>query len=386
MEDYAFAPGKPGKDRVTNTLYDRLAHQMFDRRPNTTRIPRRRSIQCLHDFVDHLNNSPSITRPIGDVLIAGHANDGGDFFVPLHRGQKGATTYELLEDSYTDPAKEIILADATMGHTPGDPPNRYVHIKGCNIGKALPFLGNMIFAMGAAINVTAPKHFHYLYHHRHYGVFESMQYQFRAMNPTRFATRAELITALMATTPQYYDGTNVPQPDLEAWIPRTIRSTQKFDVRARLGITLGRRSTIEVEREFRVRPDRLVLRIPITGTAPGNQADQLTALDTHLGNLRFRDDDVESSFSPDHPFPAFVRQGYASKQAFLDGYTWTFSLNRRRTTLVATGIRYVYTLAIPITDRASGNLMFNFYPNDGSAHAAILTTLDTSDSRFFETA
>ena len=384
--DYAFAPGKPGKDGVTNTLYDRLAHRMFDRRPNTTRIPRRRSIQCLHDFVDHLNNSPSIPRPIEDVLIAGHANDSGDFFVPLHRGQRGPTTYELLEDSYADPTKEILLADATMGHTPGTAPNRYVHIKGCNIGKALPFLGNVVFAMGPAINVTAPKHFHYLYFHRHYGAFESMQYQFRAMSPTRFANRAALIAAFMATTPQYYDGTNVPQPDLEAWIPRTIRNTQKFDVRAPLGVTLGRRSTIEIEREFRVRRDQVVLRIPVTGTAPNGQPARMAALDTHLGNLRFRGDDAESSFSPDHAFPAFVRQGYASKQDFLDGYTWTFSLNRRRTTLVATGIRYVYTLAIPITDRASGNLMFNFYPNAGSPHAAILNTLQTSDSRFFETA
>lgn len=382
--DYAFAPGKPGRERVVTTVYDRLAQRMLDRRPNTTRIPRRRSIQCLHDFVQHLINAPSVPKPIEDILIGGHANDSGEWFVPLHRRQRGPTTYELLEDSYTDPSKEISLPPSIFGLNEGDPPTQYVHLKGCNIGRSLPFLGNIIFAMGP-INVTAPKHFHYLYYHRHYGVFESMQYQYRVLSPTRITDRAALIAAFMATNPQYYDGTAVPESDLTPWIPRNIRRTQKFNIHAPLGLVLGRRRTIEVEREFRYRRDTLTLRIPTPGTPPTDPAARMAALSGHLDNLFFREGDPEGSFSPDHPYPAFVRKGYASKQAFLDGYTWTFTRHRSRNILIATGVRYRYVLAIPIMDRATGHLMFNYYPNTGSSHTAVLDTLETSDSRFFET-
>jgi hypothetical protein len=43
----------------------------------------------------------------------------------------------------------------------------------------------------------------------------------------------------------------------------------------------------------------------------------------------------------------------------------------------------MYTVVVPITDPATGNLVFNFYPNAGSPHAAI-TNFQESDVEYFE--
>ena len=74
-------------------------------------------------------------------------------------GQIGSTKYETLEDSLKDATKSINV-DKVIGFKAGNPITHSVHIKGCNLGQAMPFVTKLKEALGGNVKLTVPKLFH----------------------------------------------------------------------------------------------------------------------------------------------------------------------------------------------------------------------------------
>lgn len=351
---------------------------MFQRRPQSTLIAQRNNRSTVRQFINHVSTSAAIPRPIDDLLIGTHANDEGFLFIPMFPGQNGATVFETLEDAIADAAKSIAIPDATIGHNAGDPITHSFHIKGCNIGKARPILVKLKEALGDNVHVTAPKHFHMLYYHSHYGVWEAMEYEFKIIRPNAFANRAAALADFQSNANfTRIDGSAIPAADWNKWLPTRINRNNRKTVNVNLGQQIGSRSTIPALQEFRSRTNQFVYTIafPSAADVPANRAAREAARDQSLNN--------NPRFDANHDFPEYQRWGYRSVADFIQGYNWNFGRNGRR--LVCTGERHEYTVIVPILDPATGNIIFNFYPNAGSPHAAVTNGLVVSDARFFET-
>ena len=99
--DFGFAPD--GDAHVGNL---RL---MFERRASTTLIHAKNApgVNTVQQFITHLNSNSKITKPVDDLLIGAHANNEGQFFIPMFPGQNGHTKFETLEASLKDAKKSI---------------------------------------------------------------------------------------------------------------------------------------------------------------------------------------------------------------------------------------------------------------------------------------
>jgi hypothetical protein len=378
--DYGFAPGGTPQDgRVRN---------MFSRRGNTTLIAAARNRSTVKQFIAHLVSTGTITKPIEDILIGTHANSQGYLFIPLHPNQAGPTTYEIAEDTITDASKSIAVPDALIGYTTGDPIINNFHIKGCNIGKATPFLDKLKEAIGGNLNITAPLHFHGLFDLSSHGTWELMQYEFRLVRKTAFATRADYLTDLDAEGFTFYNGDAIATADWESWVPQNITQPSSVVVNLNLGVTINKRTTIPFDQAFRYRSSDYTFTItfPNAGSIPASTADRMTALDTALDGFKYRSTDTIGGFDSSHPYPEYVRWGYSSKQDFIDEHDWRFSVSGSR--LVCLGRFHEYTMLVTVTDRDAanlGNVIFNFYPIASTGLAAITTGLQVTDNNFFAT-
>jgi len=363
--DYGFAPG--------STAQDRRARNLFSRRANTTLVATK-SLATVRGFANVLLTSGTVTRPIDDALIAAHANSEGWIFIPMFPKQKGGTNFETLEQTLSDPSKSVAIDDAVIGFTTGDPIMHSVHFKGCNIGKAPAFLTKFREALGDNVMVTAPKHFHGIYEHTAFGTFEYMAYEFQVRNKAYFPSRAAILSAFDAGGFTYIDGTAVTTADWSKWVPKKkVSKSVKTPLSPKLGVTIGKRKTIEVEREYRVTPLTFSWSIKYSGGAPpSTKAARQAAFEASVSG--------DAAFQATHPYPWYERLGYTDVTDFFAGYTWTHDV--KKNTLYTTGTRVEYTIVLPITD-AAGNLVFNFHPLSTTPYTAI-TNLNETDSDYFE--
>ncbi|WP_417361710.1 hypothetical protein [Galbibacter sp.] len=372
--DYAFAPGRTGQDnRVRN---------MFNRMDNTTLI-NRHSVTTVRQFIQHLSSNGSVTRPIEDALNGAHANAQGFLFISMYPGQQGPTSFETLEDTMSNSNRSIEIPDATIGHAVGDPITHSFHFKGCNIGKAVPFLEKLKEALGGNVQVSAPKHFHFLSDQRNFGTIEGLSYQFIMSQPTPLANRAALLTAFQNSGNfEFYDSSNVPDAKWEEWLPSRIRPRDlkrryrkdKY-VNLNLGQTIGTRTTVRYDIEFRTDKEQFnyTINFPSTSDVPNGATARKQALEDSLNN--------DPQFDASHDFPIYERWGYHSLNDFIQGYTWDFDKNGRM--LVCLGTRFSYTLLPPIVEISTGDFLFNYYPASSSSNAAITNGLVVTDNRFF---
>jgi hypothetical protein len=369
--DYGFAPG--GTDQ------DVRARILFTLRSNTKLISDKKKYVAVRDFTQHLKSGAAIARPVDDVLIGSHATSKGVMLIALFRGQKGPTDYETLVESLATANRSIAIDDAVFGYAPGDPISHTVHFRGCNLGKALPFLTKLKEAFGGRVRLAAPIHFHGMFHLKGYGLWEYMSYEFVLPNKTDFPDRAALVQAFKGGNFKLIDGSDVPAAQWDKWVPEKISETNSVLTIPPLGMTIGERKTIDAVIELRVNRKPYThspIEFPTPADVPTTDAAQFTWLQTVLGvdNLFQEPGDT----SP-HPFPMYERMGYSTRAKFLDGYRWMGNINKKNLTMV--GSRVEYTLVVPIL-KPNGDLFFNFHP-DSVAHQQHLQLFE-SDTRFFE--
>lgn len=99
-----------------------------------------------------------------------------------------------------------------------------------------------------------------------------------------------------------------------------------------------------------------------------------------------------TEYTPEHPFPIYKRDGYATFEDFMDGYTWNVSnvssLSGGRKQVNIIGKRIVYIMFVPVStpnpgpDPNTSNLLFNFFPNVGSPNPVVIE-VRSDDPRFF---
>jgi hypothetical protein len=365
---YGFAPNGTAQDA-------RLRH-LFGRRANT-RLVHSARLGATRDFIGHLRTSAAVTRPIEDVLLGSHASGEGSVELPMFAGQAGPTTFETLEDTIANAAHSVAIPDALINHNAGDPITHNVHFKGCNIGRAPPFLTKLREALGDHVNVTAPRHFHGLYEHPRYGTWEYMAYEFIIRQSSDFPNTAAAVAAFQTGGFRLLDGSAVPTTAWPGWIPSNIAATRTVAMSLPLGVSIGRRTTVDTERQFRVErryPFTWRITYPNVASVPAPAGRQAAFEASML---------ADPHFDSAHPFPMYERVGYANVTDFLAGYTWHHLQSGTR--LVTTGTRTVYTVVIPITDPATGNIIFNFHPLPSTLHTECIGFAE-SDPLYFGSA
>ena len=376
--DFGFAPD--GDAHVGNL------RALFERRTSTTLI-NARGLSTVRQFITHLDKTSSITKPVDDLLIGAHANNEGQFFIPMFPGQKGPTKFETLETTLKDATKSITIPDAVIGFKTGDPITHAVHIKGCNLGQALPFLKKLKEALGGHVKITAPKLFHGATPGPAEGVFEYIGYQFTLKRTKPFPTRKAALAEWDAAGFLLVDGNPVPTGDWNTLVPKNPNADVRFQVNSKLGTAFGKRKTIRTPRQHRVVQINFgpwIVPFPTPADVPKSESDRLLELERHLKQ--------DARFKDTHPYPQFKREGFDNVIEFVSGYTW--NCQKRKASLVCVGTRFLYMIVLAITDPATtpqngffgdGTLIFNFYPNARSTLTARTTAIKVTDPKFFVT-
>jgi hypothetical protein len=397
--DFGFSPvvntaTAGGKQHLTDL------QKMFARMANTTLISKG-GMTSVRQFIVHLDKTTGITKPIGDLLIGSHANEEGQISVPMFPGQSGWTTFEFLEDTLSDTKKSIKIPDSLIGFTAGDPISHSVHLKGCNVGDAQPFLVKLQEAFGGNVNVTAPKFFHGATSEPQ-GSFEYMGYEFTVARPelflkpgpkpgTKVPDRNLALSEFDGKKFPLIDGTTkVPTADWDKLIPPNPNAPRFDQATSKLGATFGKRTTIKTPRQYRVVPITFgpwTVVFPNPASVPKDEPTQLQELSNDL-EIK----DKHGRFLDAHPFPQWTREGFADLKTFIAGYKW--KCTPKGASLICTGTRFHFVVALAITDPATtpagaifadGTLIFNFYPAAGSGLTAITTAIKVTDPKFFAT-
>jgi len=375
--DYAFAPGTTG--------YDNIMKDLFNQRPNTTLI-NQAGITRADQFIDHLETSGGVTRPVEDMIIASHGNDGGWLqiqFADIDADGDGNpdtnTTYEVLE-----------IADST---NVADIPASVVgaaskfHIKGCKIGQnyAVPFVQKIKAALGGVVPVTAPKHFHEVWFRSDLGVLEYLGYDFSVVQATAFVNRNALLAAFGAAGLVFIDNSAIPADYWRTNIPTQVgtgRITMRYTVNLSPALIPTSGSAMNslrltIDNSFRHDAERFTFTVGYgTGSPPATDTAKKADMKTSMA--------AEPAFQATHPFPMYARLEYDNLDQFVDGHTWTFTYDRNSHNMRCVGTRHRYTLIVPITDPTNNNLFYNFYPYAGNLTPVTKQLLE-SDARFFLT-
>jgi len=381
LKDWGFAPGA-GDDPTVDGPGGQPARlrRMFARRPNTGVIS---DVDSVREFIDELKNDPSIATPIGSALIGAHADNEGNIFLSMFPDQqqpnefmyKGQTNFEVLVKTMdaSRPERSINMDDVLDNSG-----NHFVHFKGCNIGKAPKFLKKFKEALDAD-QVTGPKFFHGIAWYEDAGIYEYMAYQFQVFQKDPFPTRTALIAAFTAGNFTLVDGTTtVPPSSWATWIPKKIKKKFSKSMTFALGQTAGGRKKLAIGREFRVESNR---KHPFTWTM--GTLSPFPAKSAYMSTLT-TDITGAPEFQSNYGFPFHERWGYATPAAFIAGLRWTFTRGVKGdpNALVASGTRSQYTVLVPVTDVSSGNLVFNFYPNDSTVGPPVAQFTDTNPTYF----
>ena len=375
--DYAFAPG--------TTAYDNIMKDLFNQRPNTSLI-NQAGITRVDQFIDHLETDAGVTRPVEDMFIASHGNDGGWLqiqFADIDADGDGNpdtnTTYEVLEIADTTNVADI---PATVRGAASQ-----FHIKGCKIGQnyAVPFVEKIKAALGGVVPVTAPKHFHEVWYRTDLGVLEYLGYDFSVVQASAFANRNALLAAFGAAGLLFIDGSAIPANFWNSRIPAKVgtgRRTMSYTVNLSPVLTPVNGSAmnslrLNLDESFRHDAERFTFTLNYgAGTPPASDAAKKADMQTSMGG--------EVVFQVAHPFPMYARYEYNNLTDFVNGFTWAFTYNKNNHLMRCVGTRHRYTLIVPITDPANNNLYYNFYPYAGNPTPLTKQLLE-ADARFFLT-
>jgi hypothetical protein len=368
--DYAYAPGI--------TPYDTEMLAMLSHLPDTT-IVRYTQARTVTNLIEYLNALPAASKPIGKVIISSHGNESGYMNVWLVEEETASgprlrnTNFDYL--LYAE-ANNLGRMDAGLQA----PPPGELWIKGCKIGKAVPVLQKLRQVLGGSPVISAPKMFQNIVPvPSGTGHIESLSYDFTVAQPTQYANRDALITALSTAGLTLIDGNPVPAANWGIWLPRDVsvgRRQISINVTLNPGILIAPGNTLTRIRLGYAEAFRHDLQTVIyskaawPGPLPSDQPGKIAALRTLL--LADPKYDIAQ-----RPFPVYMEYELSGIDPFVNGFTWEITFENG--TFRAVGTRHKYTVTVPICDPAQPNnrLIFNFIPspyNAATAHYGLLHT------------
>lgn len=364
--DYGFAPG--------TTAFDLQMANVVANRPQTIRITDP-LVDSLAGFIRALASSALITNPIRDVLVVSHANPEGRLQMRLLIGDAEEITYEDLETAVKN--KTLMIDPKLLAPRPNKdgipaPPRFFIH--GCRIGSAPAYLKKLKEALGGGVLVVAPIHFHIAAQlTKPAGYVEYMGYSFMLKQKKPLGSQADAIKAFSQAGFTRIDGQPVPAKAWKELIPSKINQAgeQQIGVKVLNPVT---KANENIPARYRYRRRQLF---------KSNSSMALkTDPKTDAGRKKAVRDELEKQlerYRATHPFPEYVRFGYASLDDFMEGWEWDFRFDSG--TLNFNAVRHEYTVIQPIVDPSSNKLYLNFYPT--RSQGAVLEMLDPSDKRFF---
>jgi hypothetical protein len=382
--DYAFAPGQ--NDAYNDTMREMLRRRNFpDEALKTTLIDKPKTIKRVAEFFADLRSTVT-TTPIGDLIIASHANDEGWLFIELDAkgslrrppGKDPKVNYDDLKDILTDPGDRLAkLRIPPILYRNADGTNAPIklHIKGCRIGMAPKFVDALRQVLGKVVPLTAPKHFHVVDNRLPgLGLFEYLDYSFTVFSKTEIKKRSDIIERLQARSFALVDGTVVPDAAWDKWVPkkRFQQSKVPFDEEVDLGRKIGRLRKLPAMAEYRHE----------TATFERGFKNP-SAADFTLAGLRQRLANLDT-FKPGWGFPTYEQYSYRSFDAFIEGFAWEPPAAGADPAMWK-GSRHEYTVIIPVTQPASGKLIYNFFPSPGSTEKARHELREIDRTLFYST-
>lgn len=358
--DYAIVPG--------TTPFDDRLRKFIKVRTNTVLI-KDVSMFSLAGFLDGIATSAEITHPIRRLIVVGHGNVEGHFRIALYPAGAGdEVQYEDLEDAVT--GKKLLLDVSLMMPRPVDrggtiPP--ILELLGCSIGDTVPYMTKFKQALGGRVTLIAPKYFVVgatLAHPP--GEAAYMAYRYNVFLPAAVRDRAALVDQYVAKSDRgellREDGKSVPKSVWEAWLPRHPNASPNLRVIPEIPNlvvlpvfpgTADAPRRFDYERKRHLFHDQQLSLYLATDT--GKEADRKNAVKDHLRQ-------TSKFYLDSHPFPMYVRFGYPTMDAFMDGWTWQFAYDKKTKTLTFEPVRDEYRLLQPITRVATNTLIMNYYP------------------------
>jgi hypothetical protein len=438
--DYAIAPGvdakgaPPFNERMRKFLTVRTNTILIDTKANP-------SMENLQGFLQGIATSELMTHPIRDLIVAGHASGvSGSFRISLTPGSDAnVVTYELLEQAVKQ--RSLLVNVGLMLPRPkgANPPR--MRLFGCAVGRAAPFMRKLKEALGNQMLVTAPNHLliggeisprkgrgkSFFT-----GELAYMAYAFRLYllppetprgkkRPVR--TKKDIVDAFVAATTAEADKAKAQKltPDqLNASMPSPhMLQDRTYVTKAQWNEWVP--ANPEEKRwfppdPFRPAPDRHqirnMVRLPVLPVPvfPA-QSDAPRQFQNHLAHSWFEKpltmplttdpgDDAgrkkaakgwlqrDARYSDKHPYPEYVRAGYATIDEFMDGWDWQFDYDAKQKQLTFNPTRDEYAVVQPVTNKARV-LMLNLYtqgpPPKQFAKELPLEMLLIDDRFFFAT-
>jgi hypothetical protein len=391
--NYAWvAPDVPGEQSL-----DEL-RKILPLRPNTTLVTEstqdaQAPLATLHDFVVGQQKLFQKHPKVDDLVVGAHGRDDGFLLLSVDSAHPNPpATYEDLEAADKN---NTIRWKESLGSA-----DTSCRLEGCGIGAddCLPFLTKLKQALGKVKNVSAPRFIHVLIPFSTtntatnvttpLATFEYMSEIFRIVSKTPLKdskgdhrkTRQNVLKAFKDKKfTRLLDGAKIPDQNWDDWVP----AASVLDVAP----APGKKSELDLRKPFKIKvvpaphplltefedkekdwlasADSATLTVAVT-TIPATEADQLKKLFA----LVAPDPGVtlDPPFKDDHPYPIFKRLHYASRKEFFDGFTWKPTVDRSKSILKFTGIRYRYELQIPVVKPGTTDeLIYNYYPANGSA-------------------
>jgi hypothetical protein len=328
----------------------------------------------LASFVDALSNSSSVNRPVNDLGIGCHGSEYGLLQMQLDSQSPALATVD--DVMAVESRGTVTLPSAVLDPRPivlGVPLAAYVRIVGCGIGAAKPFLERLKAALGGHVLIIGTRHFDVFQSITVGGAVQSVVrfflYNFAVTTPTPFERKDDVVEAFHKKEFEWYDGTRVPQRAWEARVPRDV-------------VALGFKSTrfsADLPEGYELPPfdgwDHSVEPVgPFTMMIPTNP------FLTEAARRSFIRAEIKSrpEFAANHPFPLHKQRGYASFDAFVDGYDWLEQPNASGAWM---GYRHVYLIQTPIFESADAKKMLHdsLSPNAATNKIGLLET----DTRLF---
>jgi hypothetical protein len=378
--DYAFVPGTDAASGY--------ARQFFTAKPQSKVIvgyglPD----DTLESFITALGRSPNVDHPIAYPVVVSHANEEGQLFIAMNLLTGRVIEYEDLENAVAshrlvvDPA--LLQPRPTVG---GSAAVAQLRVRGCRIGNAPPFLRKLKEALGGTMQVNAPKHF------QEYGTitstgrgtigsYESMSYDFSVSRPTPLANSRALVQAFQRSGFTRIDQSAVPPATWTTLMGLrgmpNIHSSGHHSLAYQVVAPIpGNRVPLSGMAEFRYEREELFSgwsAFPLASD-PGTNGRRRSAVQTELS--------TQPLYRPSHPYPMWIRMGFPSLAAFMDGWFWTYQYDRSHHQLRYRAVRSRYTFVVAITRPGTNELVMNFY---GAGGRPTLEQLRADDPAYYAT-
>jgi hypothetical protein len=378
--DYAFVPNKGVDD------FNRKIYAMLKLRPNTTMVERANAT-TVEDLITYLNNDTSVSRPIGNILIGSHAADKGWITIPftgtpINGIVHSRTEYSTLEFADTNSIARIKPATVQT--------SAIIHIKGCVIGQAKPFVDKLKKVFGGQVTIHAPLFFESLIYLDKAGYVESFAYDFSITSLTALKTRNDIISAFKRRNPKFkfLDGTDVPDEMWKKWLPDKTPLQQgftpsKFKVKLVPPIKLN--ATQEMGALNTTNAMGFTHRVDTENFSDKNWTGTLPAQTDTAGKIALLKPLMAADPLYDISktnFPVYMKWESKNVDDFLAGFNWELSAVTPKG-LNATGTRFFVRILVPICEPSSStNLRYNFYPETGAVAPAHNTVPD-NDPKFY---